>query len=80
MLIVERLLMDLRREIARKIDAPAPEQQEQVLQFVASLSSSAGKGESGADLRRFARSIDSHSAQQMIQAIEEECEQVDARG
>ena len=52
--------------------------QEQVLQFVASLSASAPVGEKGTRLRRFSPSLDSVSARQMIQAIEEECEQVDA--
>jgi hypothetical protein len=72
--------MDLRREIAQRIDSLAPDQQAQVLQFVASLSASALKGERGADLCRFARSIDSESALQMIQAIDEGCEQVEAGG
>jgi hypothetical protein len=72
--------MDLRREIAERIDALAPDQQERVLQFVASLPSRAINGESGLSLRHFARSLDSDSAQQMIQAIEEGCEQVEAGG
>ena len=52
--------------------------QEQVLRFVASLSASAPAGEKGARLRQFSSSLDSVSAREMIQAIEEECEQVDA--
>jgi hypothetical protein len=53
--------------------------QEQVLRFVASLAGSAAlTGERGACLRQFSSSLDTVSAQQMIQAIEEECEQVDA--
>ncbi|HWE51067.1 MAG TPA: hypothetical protein VG273_14840 [Bryobacteraceae bacterium] len=72
--------MDLRREITRRIDALAPAQQARVLQFVASLSDSAVKGENGAELRRFARLLDSDSAEQMIQAIEEGCERVDTGG
>ena len=70
--------MDLRREIAQRINGLAPDQLAQVLEFVTSLSPSAVKGESGADLRQFARSLDSDSAQQMIQAIDEGCEQVEA--
>jgi hypothetical protein len=35
-------------------------------------------GEKGARLRQFSSSLDSVSARQMSQAIEEECEQVDA--
>jgi hypothetical protein len=36
------------------------------------------KGESDAALRRFSGSIDRVSAQEMIRAIEDECERVDA--
>ena len=43
-----------------------------------SLAASAPAGEKGANLRQFASSIDSVSAGQMIQAIEEECERIDA--
>jgi hypothetical protein len=54
------------------------ETQEQVLRFVASLAAAAPTGEKGANLRQFASSIDSVSAGQMIQAIEEQCERIDA--
>jgi len=70
--------MDVRQEIARQVEKLPPETQEQVLRFVASLSAAAPAGENGASLRRFASSIDSVSAGQMIQAIEEECERIDA--
>jgi hypothetical protein len=70
--------MDVRQEIARRVEKLPPESQEQVLRFVASLPASAPAGEKGADLRQFASSIDSVSAGQMIQAIEEECERIDA--
>jgi hypothetical protein len=52
--------------------------QEQVLRFAASLSASAPAGEKGARLRQFSSSLDSVSARQMSQALEEGCEQVDA--
>lgn len=52
--------------------------QQQVLRFVASLAGSAPKGEHGAALRQFSASLDAVSARQMTQAIEEECERVDA--
>jgi hypothetical protein len=64
--------------IAKQVEKLPPDMQEQVLQFVASLSASAPVGEKGTRLRRFSPSLDSVSARQMIQAIEEECEQVDA--
>lgn len=35
-------------------------------------------GESGTALRRFAGTLDSASAREMIRAIEDECERVDA--
>jgi len=66
--------MDVRQEIARQVEKLPPETQEQVLRFVASLASSAPAGEKCANLRQFASSIDSVSAGQMMQAIEEECE------
>ena len=71
--------MEVRDEIVKQIDKMTPEMQQQVLRFVASLTVSPLKGESGAALREFSGSFDAVSAQQMIQAIEEECERVDAR-
>jgi hypothetical protein len=70
--------MDFRQEIAKQVEKLPPEMQEQVLRFAASLSASALVGEKGARLRQFSSSLDSVSARQMSQAIEEECEQVDA--
>jgi len=70
--------MDVKQEIARKVDNLPSDLQEQVLRFVASLSASALTGENGAALRRFSSTLDSLSAQQMIQAIEEECERAEA--
>lgn len=70
--------MDIREEIAKQVEKSPPDIQERVLRFVASLSASAPAGESGAMLRRFSSSLDAVSARQMIQAIEEECERVDA--
>ena len=70
--------MDLRQEIAKQVEKLPPETQEQVLRFVASLAARAPAGEKGVNLRQFASSIDPVSAGQMIQAIEEECERIDA--
>jgi hypothetical protein len=70
--------MDVRDEIAARVDKLPPEMQDQVLRFVASLDAPVPKGERGADLRAFSGALDSVSAQEMIRAIEEECEQVDA--
>jgi hypothetical protein len=70
--------MDVGQEIARQVEKLPPETQARVLRFVASLARSAPAGEKGANLRQFASSIDPISAGQMIQAIEEGCERVDA--
>ena len=70
--------MDLRQEIAQQVEKPPPDMQERVLRFATSLSAPAPVGESGARLRRFASSLDPVSAREMTQAIEEECERVDA--
>ncbi|HYW41728.1 MAG TPA: hypothetical protein VE959_02650 [Bryobacteraceae bacterium] len=70
--------MDVTREIARQVEKLPADMQEQVLRFVASLCASAPLGENGARLRQFSSSLDSVSARQMTQAIDEECERVDA--
>jgi hypothetical protein len=70
--------MDVRQEIARQVEKLPPHLQEQVLRFVASLPASASTGENGSTLRQFSSSLDAVSALQMTQAIEEECERVDA--
>ena len=70
--------MDIRNEIAMRVDKLPREMQQQVLRFVASLAVSPSSGESGRALRQFSGSLDAESAQQMIQAIEEECERIDA--
>jgi hypothetical protein len=69
--------MDAKQEIAREVGNLPPELQEQVLRFVGSLDQSAPVGEKGAALRQFSSSLDSVSARQMMQAIEEECERVE---
>ena len=70
--------MDLRDEIVARVETLPSEMQERVLQFVASLAAPPTKGESGSVLRRFSGSLDPVSAQEMVRAIEEECERVDA--
>lgn len=70
--------MDVRDEIVSQVDKLPHELQEQVLRFLATLTGSASKGEMGSGLRAFAGSLDPVSAREMTQAIEEECERVDA--
>ena len=70
--------MDLRHEIARNIGLLPSALQEQVLRYVVALKTSTPIGESGSSLRRFSSSLDPLSARQMIEAIESECERVEA--
>ena len=69
--------MQVRDEIVARVDSLPPEMQERVLQFVNSLHTPTPKGEPGFALHAFAGSLDSVSAEEMMQAIEEECERVD---
>jgi hypothetical protein len=68
--------MDLIQEIAKQVEKLPSDMP--VLRFVASLSTSTPAGENGARLRQFSSSLDSVSARQMRQAINKECERVDA--
>jgi hypothetical protein len=70
--------MCIRDEIVARVDKLAPEMHEQVLRFVASLAAPTPKGQSGAVLRRFAGSLDPVSAHEILRAIDQECERVDA--
>jgi hypothetical protein len=70
--------MDLTQEIAKRVGKLPSDLQEQVLNFVASLDTPELKGEEGGALRRFSSSLDAVSAREMTEAIEEECERVDA--
>jgi hypothetical protein len=70
--------MNIGQEIARRVETLPAELQERVLRFVASLTASAQAGERGSGLRQFSSSLDSVSARQITQAIDEECERVDA--
>ena len=64
--------MSVRTEIDERVARLSPQLQEQVLQFVSSLKTSAQKGESGSGLAQFAESLDNISAREMTQAIEED--------
>jgi hypothetical protein len=70
--------MNVRTEIAERVAMLSPQLQEQVLLLVSSLEAPARKGESGAALVQFAGSLDDVSAREMTQAIEKECERVEA--
>ncbi len=68
--------MDLTAEIAKKVAELPSELQEQVLRFATSLSRTR-VGEKGSTLLPFASSLDPVSAQEMAQAIGEECERIE---
>ena len=64
-------LMDLRDEIASRVD-------KQVLLFLAILADRSQSVKQAPDCAPFSGSLDPASAREIIQAIEEECERVDA--
>ncbi len=70
--------MDWKSEISRRIDALPPEAQKQVLDYISSLQGTSLHGESGQRLATSAGTIDAVSAQEMMDAIEAECERIDA--
>ncbi|MCU1237423.1 MAG: hypothetical protein JWP63_5390 [Candidatus Solibacter sp.] len=70
--------MDVKHEIAKQLEKLPPEMQEQVLRFATSLAGTAPAGESGEALLEFSSLFDSVSLQEMTEAIEAECERVDA--
>lgn len=69
--------MDTKEEIAREVAKLPPAAQEQVLRFVASLAQSGPIGEDGAALRPFSGILNASAAREMIDAVEEGCEQID---
>jgi hypothetical protein len=75
----EGKVVNIRDEIVARVDNLPPDMQEQVLQFLASLPTSVARGEAGAGLRRFSGFLDPISVEEMTRAIEDACEQVDAR-
>jgi len=70
--------MDIRAEIAERVDKLPPDLQEEVLRFVSSLETAPQSGQPGSALRRFSGYLDPESAREMTDAIEEGCERVDA--
>jgi hypothetical protein len=72
--------MNVKSQIVSQLESLSPELQEQVLQYVNSLTCSSRTGERGADLRQFAGSLDSVSANEIKRAIDNECERIDATG
>jgi hypothetical protein len=70
--------MDIREEIAARVDKLPADLQVQVLRFVSSLAAPTPRGQSGSTLRQFSGCLDHGTAQEMLEAIQEGCERVDA--
>jgi len=68
--------MDVQQEIAKRVGKLPPAAQEQVLRYVTSL---APAGKKGSELLQFSGTLDPLCAKEMIEAIEEGCERIDAR-
>jgi hypothetical protein len=66
----------LRDQILEQLDRLPDEQQKQVLEYVRTLDTSLSIGVAGKDMIRFAGFIPIEDIQQMEQAIEEDCEQI----
>ena len=69
--------MDLKQEILRRMEALPVELQRRILEYV-SGNMAAPTGASGEELSAFARTLPPGSAREMIEAIESECERIDA--
>jgi len=66
----------LKREILDQLDKLGIEQQQQMLRLARALAAPRPEGVSGKELLRFAGAIEHDDLQQIAQAIEEGCEQV----
>lgn len=66
----------IKKQILSDLDLLSPEQQRRAAELVHRMVSATPKGTPGRDLLRFAGTLDDESAREMIEAIEEGCEQV----
>ena len=69
--------MDPKQEILRRLDSLPVDLQNKLLEFM-SGNRTAPAGAGGEHCAAFAGTLDSASAQEMIDAIEAECERIDA--
>jgi hypothetical protein len=70
--------LGIKDAITKQLDQLPPELQRRVLHFAQGLAQSPRKGEPGRELLRFAGLLDDTSAREMMEAIEADCERVDA--
>lgn len=68
----------IRKQILSDLDRLSPKQQHQAAEFVRGLATQTSPGVAGRDLLRFGGTLDNESARQMLEAIDEGCERVDA--
>ncbi|MEM7048638.1 MAG: hypothetical protein AAF604_03220 [Acidobacteriota bacterium] len=70
----------IKEQILSDLDRLSPKQQERAAALVHDLARSSLQGASVEDLMKVAGTLDDKSAREMMEAIEEGCEQVDADG
>ncbi|HET9768395.1 MAG TPA: hypothetical protein VFS60_16205 [Thermoanaerobaculia bacterium] len=68
----------IKQQILSDLDRLSPAQQHQAAEFVRGLARQTLPGVPGRALLRFAGALDDESARQMLEAIDEGCERVDA--
>ena len=72
------VLPDVKDQILRDLDRLSPDQQKHAAELVSGLVSTLPQGASIEDLEKVAGTLDEESAREMMAAIEEGCERVDA--
>lgn len=70
----------IKQQILSDLDRLSPEQQQQAVEFVRGLARQSLPGVAGRALLRFAGTLDDESTREMLEAIDEGCERVDAGG
>jgi hypothetical protein len=70
-------MSNVQDELLKRINQLSEEEQRKVLNFTTNLPTSSSKS-SPAKFLDLAGTLDSQSAQEMLQAIEEDCERIDA--
>jgi uncharacterized protein YoaH (UPF0181 family) len=68
----------IKQQILSDLDRLSPEQQQRAVEFVRGLARQTLPGATGRALLRFAGVLDDESGRQMLEAIDEGCERVDA--
>ena len=72
------VLPDVKDQILKDLDRLSPDQQKRAAELVSGLVSVLPQGASIEDLQKVAGTLDEESAREMMAAIEDGCERVDA--